>query len=475
MFCDFPHSKPFLLRLRDSSFAIFSPEIMQAVTSSVFPLILTLAFTAAIGVVDVYLAGLVSENAQAGVGIADQVLFMAILLATGLTTGVAACVSRAKGAGEPGQAALYARDGLLVSAWLGAIAATVALLSADLIMPLFAANKEACASGSIYLKWCSIGNLPYCLAISQTAILRASGRTRLCVAVWGLIATVSIGLAMALILFVPAVKDHLLVTVAFTWDLGAFAGCILGFYCLRKFDLIDCKGAASAASSQSTSGRRILQFFQIGLPVAATEACWIASNFVMYALFSHMQCGADAQAAWTIRMKVDEIAALTPLLAFSLTAQTIAGNKLGAGDVAGARRTIVSLTAVATVIMVLLGAGIAMFSHSLAVIFTPSPSTQRATELLLLASPVLLPVMAVYLVIFGALEGAGYTRPPMLAIVGGLFLIRFPAAFWLGICLHHELNGVLIAVCLSHAAAALSALFLFKSRRWERIGLNPDE
>ncbi|HEY9788627.1 MAG TPA: MATE family efflux transporter [Candidatus Obscuribacterales bacterium] len=432
----------------------------------VVPIYLTLTISAFIGIVDVCLAGRIGENVQAGVGLADQFLFFAALLGMGLSSGVASCVARAIGARQYDLARQYIKEGILLSAFLGMLSALIATTVAPLILPLFSSSAISLPA-SHYLLLCAPGNLPYSIVICQTAALRAIGSARLGVFQWLIITATSTLPPLIAGHFFPDTKACTLEIIAVSWDVGAFVGAAAGAYFL-KAGLSSFEADFGPSDLLFTNARRRMrELVMIGLPVAATEACWILSNFLIYGLLGSMDSAANAQAAWTIRLKVDEIACTTPLLALSLTAQTICGHKIGAKDLDGARKATQSIVLCSLLLMTVVASAIALLADPIARSLSTSTTTITLTKPLLYASLSILPMMSVYMTIFGALEGAGYTRMPMLAIIGGLFGIRFPLAWLLSGTLGQGMTGIITAVCLSHAAVLVAAIALYKQRSWE--------
>ena len=77
------------------------------------PAALGMLFATLYNVVDVYFAGRLSTDAQAGLAIGYQAFFILMALGFGLSSALSALVSNAKGSGETSQDRKYISQGLI--------------------------------------------------------------------------------------------------------------------------------------------------------------------------------------------------------------------------------------------------------------------------------------------------------------------------------------------------------------------------
>ncbi len=432
----------------------FLPFLLNAL-----PVCIAVALAATIGLVDVHLAGDLGPSVQAGVGIGDQFLFFAALLGTGIAQGAGSLIARETGAKRHQEAQAFAAAGLLLAALLGAAASLATFICADFLLSLFSQDSTVRHSGSIYLKLCAIANLPYCLMLTQSAILRAAGKSFSTVFPWFVAAAVSVDLAIYLPKIMPDGRMHTLEYIALAWNLGAFAAALIGHFQLKKLGIsIFNKSRTLADLVEKTKS-----IARLGLPIAATEAAWLGSNFFMYAILSQMSSPNEAQAAWTIRLKVEEIAATPAILAFNMTAASLVGQQVGAGDLACARATTRKAALAAALVMFVIGILVFANNHALASSYATTPISTQYAQVLLSASLVVFPLNAFYITAFGGLEGAGSTIRPMMAVFVGLFVLRIPLAAWLALHIETGMTGIIVSIVISNFAVALSAVSLTKS------------
>jgi Na+-driven multidrug efflux pump len=441
-----------------SSSANYLSEFLP-IFKNVFPVCAAIGLAALIGLVDVHLAGNLGAAVQAGVGIGDQALFFAALLGTGIAQACGSLIARARGAKESVQAAKFATAGLILATLLGAAASIIAFVFAEQFLTLFSNDAAVRNAGSLYLKLCSIANVPYCLLLTQSAILRASAKSFSTVFPWFIAATISIAFSISLPNLMPDGRVHTLEYIALAWNLGAYTAVSFGHAEMRRtgFDFFN----------QNFDMRSIClsmkQILALGLPIALTEAAWLGSNFFIYLILAQMPSANDAQAAWTIRLKIEELAATPLILATSMTAATQVGQLVGEGSIAKAAQTADKIAIFAATLMLVLGMLICFNSDVLAGNHATTQESAKLSQLLLSASILFYPLSAFYITAFGALEGAGSTLKPMFAVVCGLFLLRIPLAAFLALHMQMGMTGLLIAIVISHIAVALSAVSQLRS------------
>ena len=91
------------------------------------PAALGMLFATLYNVVDVYFAGRLSTDAQAGLAIGYQAFFILMALGFGLSSALSALVSNAKGSGETSQVRKYISQGLIYAVILTLLSIIIGL------------------------------------------------------------------------------------------------------------------------------------------------------------------------------------------------------------------------------------------------------------------------------------------------------------------------------------------------------------
>ena len=157
-----------------------------------------------------------------------------------------------------------------------------------------------------------------------------------------------------------------------------------------------------------------------------------------------------------------------PGFALGIAAATLAGQHLGAGSPAGARRAIIACWAIGAGIMTVMG---------LMFIFLPEPLVRLITDKpeLLANAPPLLRICGFVQVFFGSaivlgqgMRGAGDTRTPLMMTAASTYLVRVPLAYFFGVHLGWGLIGVWYGLCIELTVRGLIFSFRFLQGGWAR-------
>lgn len=444
-------------------------SIGKAVWQMAWPLLLTSTLSSLIGLVDMYLAGFLGDAAQAAIGIGEQFIFFAVTIGTGLCIGCQALISRCAGARELRLLRLYVKDSLYAGGLFGLLATIVGILFAKDIFACFAVETAVNDLGVRYLQLTSLGNLPFMLAMVLTAVFRAAGVPRYALYVWSVITVVSIVSAFAFV-FSPMPWGFMSVdSLAWSWNLGATIGVVCGMVLVARLQ----SGNADrfCFADYLPSSQRIREILAVGIPATIADLSWVVSNFLLFMIFANLPDATAAQAAWSVAYKLEETVASYPLLALSLAAASVVGQNLGAGKTARAYKAALLMALSAAVVMFVVGCLLTVLSVPLVSLFSRDELVVHYGQMLLSASPILLPLLALWLVFFGAVEGAGVTAVPMVFNAAGYLLVRLPLAWLLAMPAGLGMNGVFIALFVSRLLLSLIAGMIFLKRQWLKTGL----
>lgn len=459
-------SSPFILKsphfslLRNIERQAVSPSLpprFNAVAGPVFALYLSWLLMALISMVDLLLAGRIDKNAQAAIGIADQILFLTMLAMSGLSAGINTHMSQALGAGDSKGVSAYKQAGQLVTILFGVLATAGGSLWSEPVARFFCANEDIVQQASRYLSICSLANLPWALIQSQGAMFRALGQARLVALQWLLIASVAIGPGSLAFLNWPGNRS--LIPLALAWILASLVGFFFGQIMLSRFALTTSEGD----NRIEETSRRMGDIFKVAMPMLVSDLSWLVSNLLLFGLMAKLPDGATAQTAWTIKLRVEEIVALAPLLAAGMSVATSVGYRLGAGEPQAARALAQRLAARSTMTMLIAGCLTAFLAPYVIPYLTQDDEVGRLCKLLLASAALNFPLMALSNLLAAAFEGAGRTSPPMVINFFAFFLLRLPLAWALTVWFKLGMLGIIIAKTASCLLAAYAMVFIFQN------------
>lgn len=418
----------------------------------------------AMGLTDTVMLGALGGDALAAGGLGMMLYISVTILLQGMLTSVSIVVAQARGAGDDGAVAPAYWAGLGMSLLLSVPAWAVFSLSGPLLR---AAGQPAglvrdTAAYMDVLRWAAPGTMvgiglmrAYLPAIGQGAVLlwvalaAAVANGVLCWGLihgaWGLPAMGMAGSAMATVLVMTGMAGVLL-----AWLHGRPA--------LRRF-----------AAWRRPEAALLRRMAGLGLPVTGTFAVETGLFLAISLLIG--QLGAAPLAAHQIALSIASVSFMIPL-AIGQAANVRVGNRVGAGDAAGARRAG----------LVAIGLGAAAEAAAVAVLFLapgtlaglyidpalPANAEALATAMTLIGIAAAFQVAdGMQAVAAGALRGLGDTRVPFGLAAVGYWGLGFPLAWWLTGPMGAGPAGAWwgLAASLLAVAVALTLRFLRQSGR----------
>jgi MATE family multidrug resistance protein len=122
--------------------------------------------------------GYSSSTALAGVGLANQLVWLITVFFIAVSVGSTALIARARGAGDHTSANRVTRQSLIVGLIMGVLASFVGMLLAEPAIQLLGADADVLPRGVTFLRIASSTFAPAALLFIGTAALRGAGDTR---------------------------------------------------------------------------------------------------------------------------------------------------------------------------------------------------------------------------------------------------------------------------------------------------------
>ena len=137
------------------------------------PAALGMLFATLYNVVDVYYAGKLSTNAQAGLAIGYQAFFILMALGFGLSSALSALVSNAKGSGETSQVRQYISQGLTFAIILTLLSMIVGWFIGPTLIGIVSEPGAYRNAGLGYFGWLIFALPGFLIAYGGDGILQA--------------------------------------------------------------------------------------------------------------------------------------------------------------------------------------------------------------------------------------------------------------------------------------------------------------
>ncbi len=404
------------------------------------------------------------EDALAGVGIGQMILFALITVLGAVGIGVVALVARAVGAGDREEAGRVLKQSLIIGAVFSATLSVIGLLSSRAIFRALGSEPEVVDQGAMFMNILFIGLVPMSLGFFIGAGLRGAGDTR---------TPMFIGIGMNV---VNIILQYVLIFGKFGFPelgvIGAALGILISFVLasLTFFLLFPLKFAVIPMRLRGwrIHWETVWRILRIGIPTAMEwELLQIGMIIFIYIVNGY---GTGAAAAYIIGISIFPFAQL-PAFAFSTAATTLVGQSLGAKSIVRAEASFRQNMRLAVLSMAVFGALLFITAGVIIRTIFPSdnPDTLRIAVFYVRLIAITQPFMAIGFTISGGLRGAGDTVPPMIAQATGMYIGRIGLAFMAWKVLHAPVEWVLVSMFPDHFIRIIIVTIRFLSGRWKRV------
>jgi putative MATE family efflux protein len=427
-----------------------------AIWELAWPLVLTMVMNALIGLLDTWVAGRFDATSQAAVGLTNQIVLLINAATTAASIGCQALVSRFVGAGSWDDAGKTAQQTLILGAALTVLLLLPMFAFAPELYRYMGATPAVQSVGVGYMRLLLPALLPMDLAILISSIFRARGRmTPLLIAncaTNGTWACGSLGLGLFAGWGVPG--------LAMAFTVGHSAGFCVAWLLYRRSRVH--RHMPPGWRPSKVWFKRILS---IGLPAGIQVMIRNLGMMAYFGILNQMANPTETVAAFSIGTRIESLAFL-PVFALNIATATLVGQNLGAERPEEARRTAWKVAAVGTMVMAIFGVIFYVFAHPLAAIFTRDPVVQAFTARYLQVVSISEPMLGLVMVLNGALQGAGATRPPMFFTFGAQICFRLPLSYLLAVNLHWGSDGAWWGFTASMFVQAAAVVTYFTRGRW---------
>tara|TARA_Y100000589_G_scaffold29497_2_gene24685 strand:+ start:26276 stop:27784 length:1509 start_codon:yes stop_codon:yes gene_type:complete len=157
-----------------------------------------------------------------------------------------------------------------------------------------------------------------------------------------------------------------------------------------------------------------------------------------------------------------------PGFAIGIAAGAIAGQFLGAGNLAMARKAVWTCVGIGVVIMGLMGLVFTFFGSALTSVISDEPVYMETVPKLLIICGVTQVFFAISMVTRQALRGVGDTTWVFIITTCSSYLVRLPAAWLFGVKLEMGLVGIWIALCGELVVRSMLFLARFVHGGWAK-------
>ncbi|OBZ08432.1 MATE family efflux transporter [Bacillus sp. FJAT-27264] len=433
-----------------------------------WPIFLELFLFMLMGSVDTFMISTVSDDAVSGVGAANQIIAIAILVLSVIGNGASIVVSQYLGSKKPREAAEVTGNAITLNLAVGLI---LSALLFGLGRPLLHALN---VQGDIFeyaLSYMNIvGGLIFFQALINglAATIRTHGFTK---------QTMVISLLMNIF---HVIGNYLLIYGHFGLPaLGVEGAAIstvasrliclaLFFWLLYRIMEVRVKWRYYTHLSKNY----VMQILKIGIPSAFESIIYQACQLVFTLYITYL--GSEAMATRQYALNISNYIYLFSV-AVSMGTSIIVGHLVGAGRKEEAYKRVFSSVKWAMLVTVIIDVIVILFRVPLFGLFTNNESIIIMGAQVILLSIFLETGRTTNLVIINSLRASGDAKFPVYMGLISMVCMSLPLGYLLVFKLHLGLAGVWIATAADEWVRAVIMYFRWKSRAWEKHALlEPD-
>ena len=432
-----------------------------------WPQMLMMLFLCLIGLSDVWAAGRLGREVQAGMGMVNQALLFFLVPAIALANSMATAVSQSFGAGRHRRVQRFVGLGLRAEAAIALMCMGAGLLLLNPLTLLLGMN-DAIRPAGVYILNIYLYALPsYYLLIAGNAVFRSLRQTGLPLWVMMTVALLNLGGNLTLGLGLWNFPSFGYKGLAWSTFFSVTCGTVLVLLLLRKHGLL----IQAAPLPGKWSAVALPYLFRVAWPSALNQLLWYAAFLMLFATAASLPQGSmQALAGMSAGMRVESLLYL-PAFALGLTSSVIVGNSLNKLNVHQARNLGYRITLLGLGIISLPAILLWFAAEPLAGFMASDPDTAGEAATFLKFSICAMPFLVVYMILGGAMAGAGATIYQLLVMGGTAWLIRIPLAWYLGHVHMQEATGIWWAMFISLVFQALFMAYLFQTRDWPSFAL----
>ncbi|WP_404432058.1 MATE family efflux transporter [Sutcliffiella horikoshii] len=424
-----------------------------------WPIFIEVLLHMLMGNADILMLSQYSDDSVAAVGVANQILFMLIVMFGFIATGTTILVAQYLGSKNRETAAevtvVSIGANLIFSV---AISILVFFFSSKLLL-LMDLPPELLTEADSYLKMVGIFSFVQALVITMGATIRSYGFTRDAM-------YVTIGMNI-----INVIGNYLFIFGPFGIPVLGVEGVAISTVTSRALGLIVITILLFKRIEEPLPFKKIFRLpvshlknlLKIGIPSAGEHLSYNTSQIVI--TYFIVMIGTEA-----LTTKVYAQSLMMFIFLFSVAisqgTQIMIGHQIGAGKVEEAYKRCIKSLRLAILISILTAIPIAFFSDTLLGFFTDNPDIIALGGTLILFTVILEPGRSFNLVVINALRAAGDVRFPVYIGILSMWGVSVTVSYLLGIHLGFGLVGVWIAMILDEWLRGIIMLYRWRSRIW---------
>ncbi|WAA12750.1 MATE family efflux transporter [Fervidibacillus halotolerans] len=432
----------------------------QTLFQITWPLFIEITLHMSIGIIATLILSHYSDQAVAGVGVANQILNIFILLFTVTSIGATILIGQNLGAQQFDKARQLARSAFGFNFWIGMIVTVIVLLGNSIFLQFYHIEGEVFYFAKTFIQITSLSLFLEAISLALSAVIRSHGYTKEAMIVtvfMNLISIIGNIIAVTGIFGLPVTG-----VIGVGWSIviaRAFAVSAFLFLVYKKLAL-----RLYVKDLFQMDRSNIWKLLEIGVPSAGENFSYQFSQIVITGFVSMI--GDAALAARVYLINISMVCFLFAV-AISQGTQLLVARYIGAKQFDRALQRGLKTLKIAMVISLLISLIIAFTGAPLLEVFTSDPNIIAIGLPVLWAIVFIEPGRAMNIVLMGSLKSTGDVRFPVAIGMISMWGIAVVFSYVFGIFFGLGLLGIWIAQGMDEWFRGIFALKRWLSKPWE--------
>ncbi|WP_338469750.1 MATE family efflux transporter [Niallia sp. XMNu-256] len=433
----------------------------QSLFSITWPLFIEISLHMSMGIMATLILSSYSDNAVAGVGVANQIMNIFILVFNVTAIGATILIGQNLGANQLNRARQLAKSAFGMNVWVGIVMTTLVVSLSGVFLKFYGLTGEVYDFAYTYLTITGLSLFLEAMSLAISAVLRSYGHTKETMIVTVIMNVISIfGFFIAIkgwfglpITGVAGVAYSIFVA-------RVFIIVALFYFVYKKLNLrLYFKDAIVINKSD------VKELLTIGVPSAGEN---LSYQFSQVAITGFIALLGDASLA--ARMYIFNISMLCFLFTIAIAqgTQLLIARYIGARNVDRALKRGIRTLKIAMIVSTVFSLAVALIGEPILTVFTNDPAIIAVALPVLWAIVFIEPGRAMNIVLMGSLKSVGDVRFPVVIGVICMWGVAVLFSYLFGITLGMGLLGVWLAQGLDEWIRGIFALKRWISKRWSK-------
>ncbi|MDN3017510.1 MATE family efflux transporter [Paenibacillus sp. BSR1-1] len=434
----------------------------QSLFSISWPLFIELALHMGMGIIATLMLSHYSDNAAAGVGVANQLLNIFILVFTVTSIGATVLISQNLGAGRLKNARQLSRSVFGLNFWFGITIAIIIFFFGGHLLSLFEIHGKVYSYGLTFVQICGISLFFESISLALSAVLRSHGYTKESMVVTVVMDLISIAgniIALSGLFGIPVTG-----VTGVSWAMvvaRAYAVAALIYLVYNRLSL-----KLEISDIFKAKKEDIKALLSIGIPSAGENLSYQLSQLAITSFVVSM--GTASLAARVYILNINMVCFLFTL-AIAQGTQLLVARYIGGKQFDKALRRGIRTLKIAMAASTVTSLIIALIGSPILKSFTNDPSIIAIGLPVLWAIVFVEPGRAMNIVLMNSLKSAGDVRFPVIIGTISMWGIAVSLSYILGVHYGLGLLGIWLATGADEWLRGCFALRRWQMKPWDRF------